>query len=683
MIRIRDFRPDAVKLALVVNARGRREGNSRVVELETDEFVHIHCGKVVFIVFRDVITAGSMYFESSLFGFFKEAYSQEITFDEDVNSGALELYLNLTHSWFFEIRYRGIRVVPVDHFKPLIEPIQEEPFKRAHLEIPKLKLGKLAEVVTLADRFLHRSLLCILRQMFLSLLNITHTSWDKVKKEARDMDVLYHAEFVIDYMNAFRLLSTGHDDEKFLRDALTESFYWLSLNTPDFRKRFLYLMSDEFVTEWNQDRRGHSETAKITHARGIFATDQYCYESVTRIQKQRRFKRVVNMCPFEDQKEVFPWVENPQDRRLRVSRLHAFVRAINCSARRACNRASQFNDFVPDVTFHPASTVNSSTQISAYDDNRGSTNTPTRGGGRDRGSRGGQYQQSRGSRHRYGPTHDTELTHQLNNQNFDLKCNGGAQKHNREYLSTMSGISKRQGAINSALPSNQATQWPSDGVIYGTQTSKRPPQMQSIISDIQTLVSTGRNNPPHFLQKHSQCQSQSQSRRNETQSTQTTHSIQPTQDGARKSQRNHPEQPQSQQVIENNHQGPHKKRNKFKRKKQHQLSVTVQDTGNQAPGAGTRVSFLHAQSQAEGPLQGPRTGDTKVGGTKSTGDAKPSSDAASPTQNVLSTAVQPQNDARNNQHEYHGDKSVTGQGGRSRHRRRGRDHGQVKAHEQA
>ncbi|KZL73095.1 hypothetical protein CT0861_02325 [Colletotrichum tofieldiae] len=679
MVRIRDFRPDAVKLALIVNERGRREGNLSVVELDTDEFVHIHCGNVIFIVFRDVITAGSMYFESSLFGFFKEAYSQEITFDEDVDSEALELYLNLTHSWFFEIRYRGIRVVPVDYFKSFIEPIQEEPFKRAHLEIPKLKLGKLAEVVALADRFLHRSLLCILRQMFLALLNITHTSWDKVKKEARDMDVLYHTKFVIDYMDAFRLLSMGHDDEKFLRDALTESFYWLTLNTPDLRKRFFYLMSDDFVTEWNQDRRGHSETEKITHARGIFATDQYCYESVTRLQKQRRFKRVVNMCPFEDQKDVFPWFENPQDRRIRVSRLHASVRSIKCSARKACHRAIQFNSLVPDAIFHQSSTVNSSSQIPAGDGNRWPANTHTRGGGLGRGRgrhhgrdpTGGHYQQFHGSLHQDGPDHLV-----------DPESNRDAQKQNAGYPSIMNDIPERSGAMNSALPSNQVIQGSSAGVHTATQTFKRPSQMHLIISDIQALLSTGRNDTLHFLQKPGKSQSQTQSPKNEAQSTQTRHFFQPSQVGAPKIQQSHFQQPQSQQMIENYHQVPPKKRNKYKKKKQNQMPAT-EDTGSQTPGVGTRVSFLLTQPQAEGTPQDPRTGGTDIGGTKLTGDAKHGGDAACPTHNAIDSAVQPHNHARNKQHEYYGDENGNGHGGRSRHRRRGRNHGRAKAHEHA
>ncbi|EFQ36426.1 uncharacterized protein GLRG_11554 [Colletotrichum graminicola M1.001] len=346
MIRTRDFRPDATNLSRIVNARARRENRPKVVELDTDEFVHIHCDDVVFIVFRDVITAGSMYFDSCLFGFFKEAYSQEITFAQDICPDALELYLNLTHSWFFEIIFRGIRVVPVDYFRSLIEAIQEEPFRKAHLEIPKLKLRELAEVVTLADRFLHRSLLCILRQMFLSLLNITHVSWGNLKQEARDMDVLYHAEFVFDYTDTFEILSMGHDDEKYLRNALTESFHWINLNTPDIRDRFLYLMSDDFIAECDQDRHGHSETEQFSHAKGIFATDQFCYESVTRVQKQRRFKRVVNMCPFEDQKDIFPWVENPQDRRIRVRRLHNSVRAVKRSARNARNLGHQLDSVV-------------------------------------------------------------------------------------------------------------------------------------------------------------------------------------------------------------------------------------------------------------------------------------------------------------------------------------------------
>lgn len=52
-----------------------------------------------------------MYFECCLFGFFKETLEQTIFLD-DVDVEAFECYLNIAHGWFFEMKVRGVRVVP-------------------------------------------------------------------------------------------------------------------------------------------------------------------------------------------------------------------------------------------------------------------------------------------------------------------------------------------------------------------------------------------------------------------------------------------------------------------------------------------------------------------------------------------------------------------------------------------
>ncbi|KAL0936301.1 uncharacterized protein CTRU02_208516 [Colletotrichum truncatum] len=327
MNNVRDFRPDATKLAAIANVKAKVAGKQPVVELHHQEYVYIHCANKLFIVYRDVIVAGSMYFECSLFGFFKESYSQEVFFDNDIDPEALEFYLNIAHSWFFEIKVLGTKVVPVDTFKDLVKSIQNEPLRRAHLEVPKLKLAKLANTIILADRFVHRSLLSILRQMFISLLDFTHTCWVELKAETRDWTVAYHEEITFDYLDTFNILSTGHDDEKYLRDAVTESFYWFRFDTKSFVKHYQIFMSQQFIVEWNIDRTSHAPTRMSSHAMGIFRTDQLIYASQTRQQKDRRFKRVMNLCAPESRQDWLPWLADPEEKRIRIHHLHGVATA--------------------------------------------------------------------------------------------------------------------------------------------------------------------------------------------------------------------------------------------------------------------------------------------------------------------------------------------------------------------
>ncbi|WQF84744.1 Putative SKP1/BTB/POZ domain superfamily protein [Colletotrichum destructivum] len=358
MMAPRDFRPDALVLARLVNERATSEGKPRVVEIDSNEFVHLYCEDILFIVFKDVLTAGSHYFEGCVSGFCKESYVQKVKFEDgDIDPEALELYLSLTHSWFFEIRFRGVRVVPVQHFRMILDPIEEQPFSRADLEIPLMKLEAMAEVFILADYFLHRSLLNIVQQMFLSLIDVVHLSWLKLKDHDPGMCLTYHGAFVVDYANTFELLCTGHADEYLLRNALTESFYWITLKSTHLTTDFRHLMSDAFVAEWSKDRSKRGENDAISYAKGIFTTDQYCFESSTRIRKLRRFKRIVNMVSFESQRHVLPSVANPLDLKIRLSPLHATVRRIE-----AHRRAAHFNAFVPGAASHQlasGSSVNS------------------------------------------------------------------------------------------------------------------------------------------------------------------------------------------------------------------------------------------------------------------------------------------------------------------------------------
>ncbi|KAI8305299.1 hypothetical protein K4K59_012291 [Colletotrichum sp. SAR11_240] len=316
MANIIDLRPNAVNMAAVANGIATARSGKPVVDLHVDDYVHLHCGGKVFIVFRDVIVAGSMYFECCLFGFFKETRDQTIFF-EDVDVEALEFYLNIAHGWFFEMKVRGVRVVPPRVFDDQINAIMQGPWMESRMEIPQMKLATMAKTVILGDRFVHRPLLSILRHMFVSLLEVTQDCWNKLKNKTRDWDEVWHSEFMLDFIEAFDLLSTGHDDEKLFRDSLTETFYWFSRPVTGLIDYFGPILPSEFFQELHLERDGQDRMRKRQHAWGISTTDQMMYAAKTRQQKDRRFKRVVNLCCPEPCGEWLPWFHDPEEIRIR------------------------------------------------------------------------------------------------------------------------------------------------------------------------------------------------------------------------------------------------------------------------------------------------------------------------------------------------------------------------------
>ncbi|OHE92263.1 hypothetical protein CORC01_12432 [Colletotrichum orchidophilum] len=407
MLKVCDFRLDALWLAADVNKRAAAENRSAVVEIREDEFVHINCGDTLFVVFRDIITAGSMFFEAALFGFFREAHTQEISFD-DIDAEALDFYFQLTHGWYFEIKFLGTKVVPFASFDGLINENQPEAFKRAHLEIPKVKLKKVAQVIILCDRFIHRSLLCIVRHMFLTLLTRTCNLWNTLKHVDSDWNMLFHNDFMLDYMAAFELFCTGHDDEHLIRNALTESFYWFSKNTPSLIKHFWEIMSPEFIAQWNVPRYiewdpddhvifGH-KFLKFDHARKLFITDQFAFENTTVCHKNRRFRRVSNMCSTGERLYLVPWVLNQQDNQIRVARLRAIVETIQRQS------PSCFRTFIPGVAAHQISGKSDLSKHAPYENKDHQSRAKNIGGGWDRGNgliggrhyRGGHLQPQHG-----------------------------------------------------------------------------------------------------------------------------------------------------------------------------------------------------------------------------------------------------------------------------------------------
>ncbi|KAF6804773.1 hypothetical protein CMUS01_14772 [Colletotrichum musicola] len=350
MTNIRDFRPDAVNMAAFANAKAKAKGLGTVINFNHDEVVILHCGGKMFIVYRDVVTEGANYFQGCFYGFCKETRDREVTFgpDSDVYPDELDFYLNIAHGWFFEIKLLGIKVVSADIFKAVVKEKQEESLSTAGLEIPRLKLSKMAETVVLADRFIHRSLLSIMRQMFLSLLDYTHMCWELLKYDERNWDTPYHQELMYDYIEAFYIFSRGYDDERLIRDAIIESFYWLTVHTPSLGEHFAPEMSLQFIHEWKIDRTGLSRNLRMEHALGLFRCDQLVYASHSRKQKERRDKRILNTCPPEQLGKLLLWLDDPKELRKRTDRLRNVI---------AAGRLEEtgFADFTPGALSHQAS----------------------------------------------------------------------------------------------------------------------------------------------------------------------------------------------------------------------------------------------------------------------------------------------------------------------------------------
>ncbi|KAK1689303.1 hypothetical protein BDP55DRAFT_652814 [Colletotrichum godetiae] len=302
-----------------------------------------------------------MYFDACLFGFFKESTTQEIVLD-DIEPKALELYLQLTHGWYFEIKSFGTKVVPFSLFDDLINANDPVAFKRAHLEIPKIKLKMMAQMCILCDRFIHRSLLCIVRHMFLTLLARTKKNWTTLKYEDSDWNTVHHVDFMLDYMAAFDIFSTGHDDEHLIRDAISESFYWFTRHTPSLIKHFWDIMSPTFISEWDVSRHivwdSESEIivgrehVRFDHAKKLFITDQLIFENSTKRQKNIRNDRVDHMCSIEDRIKLFPFVEDQELNASRIARLRALVEKVQRKG------STPYRTFIPGATVHLVTSQN-------------------------------------------------------------------------------------------------------------------------------------------------------------------------------------------------------------------------------------------------------------------------------------------------------------------------------------
>ncbi|KAF9876634.1 hypothetical protein CkaCkLH20_06042 [Colletotrichum karsti] len=381
---VRDFRDAAIVIAGGINAEAEAAGRKPPIELHTDEFVHLKCGETIFIVFRDVVVAGSMYFECAAFGFYKETYRQQVDFDDDIKPDVLDLYLDIAHQWFFQTKILATNIVPDGHFNALIENFEQEPLESENIKIPLLKLAKMAETVILADRFVHRPLLTILRKMFISLLKFTHNCWFDLSAEVLDWDRAYHQDFMFDYIDAFELLCMGHDDEKMLRDALTESFYFFGLDKPSFIQYYRPIFPCQFTIEWRLERDTSNPFRMRDHAEGIFTTDTMVYANKTRQQKDRRFKRVMNLCSPETRHEWLPWFNDPEEKRVRNFHLDQVVEAKRRQI--ICER-----EFVPGASIHHGSSLQATTMASDHS---------RRGRGKNRKSRGGQN--SRGGHNQEG-----------------------------------------------------------------------------------------------------------------------------------------------------------------------------------------------------------------------------------------------------------------------------------------
>ncbi|KAJ0312138.1 hypothetical protein COL5a_001819 [Colletotrichum fioriniae] len=390
MEKVIDYRITSRPMIEGHNKKAVAAGDSnKILDICEDEFVHIYCGDTIFVVFREVITAGSMYFDACLLGFFKESHNQEIFFD-DIESKALKFYLQLTHGWYFEIKSFGSKVVPFSLFDDLIYANDPEAFKRAHLEIPQIKLKTMAQVCILCDRFLHRSLLCIVRHMFLTLLARTKKNWTTLKYEDSDWNTMYHVDFMLDYMAAFDLFSTGHDDEHLIRHAISESFYWFTRNTPSLVQHFWNIMSPKFIEEWNVSRHivwdSESEIiigreyVRFDHAKKLFITDQLVFENSTKQQKNIRNGRVDNMCSIGDRIKLFPFVEEQEDNRTRIARLRAIVEQVQRKS------TTQYRSFIPGAKVHPITGQNDLGQR-ASSKKQAKNKTSHAGGGKGGGGR--------------------------------------------------------------------------------------------------------------------------------------------------------------------------------------------------------------------------------------------------------------------------------------------------------
>ncbi|KAM0279445.1 hypothetical protein ACHAQH_004606 [Verticillium albo-atrum] len=194
-----------------------RYDNYLIVKLYTRENVEI-------IVHRQILIAGSLYFDTALRGYFHEADTTEISLD-DVSFADLVGYLKLAHRYFF-LRFAELDMPSGGLWSSKMNRYDQRIFKATRFKIPMMDLCSILRIFVLADRFASISLTFFIRQIFVKLLAATRELWASNKDVSVDYSLEVHQTFIKSHLDAYMFLTqyACADAAGYLRKAIVDSW---------------------------------------------------------------------------------------------------------------------------------------------------------------------------------------------------------------------------------------------------------------------------------------------------------------------------------------------------------------------------------------------------------------------------------------------------------------------------
>ncbi|ROT41766.1 hypothetical protein SODALDRAFT_357850 [Sodiomyces alkalinus F11] len=239
--------------------------------------VSLYTADARFVVQRDIIVAGSLYFDACFRGGFAESYSGKVYFntgfpDHDVSTEDLLSYLWLAHEYFFTNLLSGDPPC-FERCRVLIDRTA----RKYDVEVPSRTMTSTVATLRIVDRFLHGPLLPVCRRLVLENMVFTRQQWWKTKTDLPDFSHPIHEYFMRDFLKADALLRPAWECASMIRDALIESFFYLVCHNEEMRWYLMPIIREdpEFHRHWSNfsPRQGPYKVWGGTWA--YFLTDEH------------------------------------------------------------------------------------------------------------------------------------------------------------------------------------------------------------------------------------------------------------------------------------------------------------------------------------------------------------------------------------------------------------------------
>ncbi|KAL2758951.1 hypothetical protein ACRALDRAFT_1080562 [Sodiomyces alcalophilus JCM 7366] len=244
---------------LVYNLINRKYGRHEAihaaiarVNFNFKDRVTLYTADARFVVQRDIIVAGSLYFDACFRGAFVESRSGKVYFNcgspDDVSTEDLLSYLWLAHEYYFTNLLYG-NPPSFQQCRVLINGT----VRRYGIEVPSQTMASTVATLRIVDRFLHGPLLPVCRRLVLMNMLSTRHRWWNTKKDLPSFSHPIHEYFMRDFLKTDALLRPAWECASMIREALTESFFYLVCHNEEMRRSLMPIIQEdkEFLAEWS------------------------------------------------------------------------------------------------------------------------------------------------------------------------------------------------------------------------------------------------------------------------------------------------------------------------------------------------------------------------------------------------------------------------------------------------